>query len=207
MTLKVIGAGLGRTGTHSLKTALNMLGAGPTHHMEDVIHNMPAQVPLWQAAVDGHANWAAIYNGYASAVDWPTAGFYDELKKVHPDAKFILTVRSPESWAASFSETIYKLIAESAGAPPHMQAWLKMGVGVISKSGFPAGLDVGGLTKAFIAHNDAVKAVIPASSLLVYEVKQGWEPLCAFLGKPVPAQAFPKTNDRAEFWERVRGPA
>ena len=204
MTLKVIGAGLGRTGTNSLKLALNMLGVGPCHHMEEVIMNMPVQVPLWQAAVDGHPDWAAIYEGYNSAVDWPTAAFYGELSKAYPDAKFILTVRSPESWVASFGGTIYKLMEESAGAPPHMQAWLKMGKAVLAKSGVVAGLDEAGLKRAFIAHNDAVKAAIPIGRMLVYEVQQGWHPLCKFFGVTIPAEPFPKTNGRDEFWETIK---
>ncbi len=204
MTLKVIGAGLGRTGTNSLRLALNILDIGPCHHMEEVIMNMPVQVPLWQAAVDGHADWAAIFKGYASAVDWPTAAFYNELSKVYPDAKFILTVRSPESWVASFAGTIYKLVEDSAETPPHMQAWLKMGKAVLNKSGIASGLDETRLTKVFMAHNDAVKASIPASRLLVYEVKDGWEPLCKFVGLPVPADAYPKTNGRDEFWETIK---
>ena len=204
MTLKVIGAGLGRTGTNSLRIALNMLGIGPCHHMEEVIMNMPVQVPLWQAAVDGHPDWTAIYKGYSSAVDWPTAAFYNELSEVYPDAKFILTMRSPESWTASFSETIYKFMDGSDGAPPHMQAWIKMGLAAISKSGLPNGLSMTDLTKAFIAHNDAVKAVIPAGRLLAFEVKQGWEPLCKYLGLAVPQEEFPKTNGREEFWEIIK---
>ena len=205
MTLRVVGAGVGRTGTYSLKLAINQLGIGPCHHMEEVIFNMPVQVPLWAAALKGESDWKAIYSGYASAVDWPTAGFFRELHVAYPSAKFILTKRSPESWVASFSETIYKLLGGKEHAPKEMHAWLDMGAGVIAKTGFPEGLDHGALTKAFNAHNDAVKTAIPAKQLLVYEVKDGWEPLCAFLEVPVPAEAFPRTNDRGEFWDRVSG--
>ena len=203
MTLKIIGAGVGRTGTYSLKLAINALGFGPCHHMEEVIFNMPTQVPLWTAAVRGQPDWAAIYKGYDSAVDWPTAGFFRELNAAYPSAKFILTHRSPESWVASFSETIYKLL--DMPVPPEMRDWLKMGTGVIRKTGFPAGLDNAGLTRAFNAHNEAVKAAIPADRLLVYQVKEGWGPLCAFLGVPVPDEPFPRTNDRGEFWDRISG--
>ena len=203
MTLKVIGAGVGRTGTYSLKLALNQLGLGPCYHMEDVLQNQAEYVPLWVAAARGQADWQAIYNGYESAVDWPTAKFYGELIETYPAARFILTDRSPESWAASFSATIYKLIAGRDQAPPEMQAWIDMGSGIIADNGFHNGLDEAGLMQAFNAHNDAVKAAIPAEQLLVYQVKQGWEPLCAFLDVPVPAEPFPRTNDRAEFWDLV----
>ena len=204
-TMHVIGAGVGRTGTYSLKLALNQLGLGPCHHMEEVLFNMPVQVPLWEAALDGHADWEAVFKGYESTVDWPTAGFFRELNAAFPTAKFVLTVRSPESWADSFSETIYKLLAGRHQAPAEMQDWLTMAAGVISKTGFPEGLDMAGMMQAFNAHNDAVKAAIPADRLLVYQVKEGWEPLCVFLGVPVPDAPFPRTNDRAEFWDRVSG--
>lgn len=204
MTLKVIGLGIGRTGTYSLKAALERLGFGPCYHMTEVMAHLPVRLPLWQAALKGKADWQAIFEGYESAVDWPVAGFAPELYKAYPDAKFILSVRSPESWASSFSETIYALCASKNEAPPHMQAWLDMAIAVITKTGFPDGLNPDQLAEAFTAHNEAVKAAIPAAQLLVCEVKQGWEPLCEFLGKPVPTEAFPRTNDRAEFWELVK---
>jgi hypothetical protein len=205
MSIFVIGAGVGRTGTYSLKLAIDQLGLGPCHHMEEVLHHMPVQVPLWSAALGGRPDWPAIYNGYASAVDWPTACFFRELHRAYPSAKFILTHRSPESWADSFGATIYKLITERGQAPPEMKDWLDMAAGVIARTGFPAGLDRDGLIKAYTAHNDAVKRAIPSDHLLVYQVKDGWEPLCAFLGKAAPSDPFPRTNDRAEFWDRVAG--
>jgi len=203
--MKVIGAGVGRTGTYSLKLAINELGLGPCHHMEEVLFDMATHVPLWAAAARGQADWAAIYKGYPSAVDWPTAGFFRELNAAYPQAKFVLTVRSPESWVASFSETIYKLLAGRDKAPPEMQDWLAMALAVVEKTGFPGGLDKAALERAFNAHNEAVRATIPAERLLVYQVKEGWGPLCAFLGVPAPDTPFPRTNDRAEFWDRVSG--
>lgn len=205
MTMHVIGAGVGRTGTYSLKLALNRLGVGPCHHMEEVLHHMPAQVPLWSAAAAGQPDWATIYAGYRSAVDWPTACFFRELHKQFPTAKFVLTQRNPERWADSFGATIHTLLAGKDQAPPEMRAWLEMADAVISRTGFPPGLDHAALMAGFIAHNEAVKATIPASQLLVFEVKQGWEPLCEFLDVPVPDETFPRTNHREEFWDRVNG--
>ena len=205
MAIQVFGAGLGRTGTYSLKLALNQLGLGPSHHMEEVIHHMLVQVPLWSAALSGRPDWETIYGGYQSAVDWPTAGFIRELFAAYPSARFVLTHRSPENWADSFGATIYKLLAERDAAPPEMKAWLEMANGVMSKTGFPVGLDRDGLIRGFVAHNDAVKRAIPAGQLLVYQVKDGWGPLCKFLNVPAPSDAFPRTNDRAEFWDRVTG--
>lgn len=102
MELKVIGLGLGRTGTYSLKTALEHLELGPCHHMEGVAQNMPVQLPLWNALLKNPTNFDAVYEGMQSAVDWPTAAFYKELYQHYPNAKFILTHRSKESWAESF---------------------------------------------------------------------------------------------------------
>ena len=108
--MKVIGLGVGRTGTYSLKKALERLELGPCHHMEVVLQHMAEQVPLWTAAANGRPDWDAIYNGYESAVDWPTAGFARELAAAYSSAKFILTVRSPESWAESYSQTIGRVL-------------------------------------------------------------------------------------------------
>ncbi|MGB5172541.1 MAG: sulfotransferase family protein [Eudoraea sp.] len=203
MAISIIGAGVGRTGTYSLRLAINQLGFGPCHHMEEVLKNMDIQVPLWSEALKENANWGAIYDGFNSAVDWPTAGFFRELIKEYPTAKFILTERNPENWADSFGSTIYKLLGGRDKAPEKMQDWLKMANEVITKTGFPEGLDREGLMNGFIAHNKAVREVIPEEQLLVFQVKEGWEPLCKFLKVPVPNEPFPRTNNREEFWELV----
>jgi len=203
MTLQVIGAGVGRTGTNSLRLALNQLGRGPCYHMYELALNPPVNVPLWAAAVDGHADWERIFTGYESAVDWPTAGFFQELSAAYPSAKFVLTIRSPESWAESFSETIYKVLAMGDQVPEVMKPWFDMVIAVVRKTGFPFGLDLPGLAKAFVAHSEAVKAAVPAERLLIYQVKDGWGPLCAFLDVPTPTDPFPRTNDRSEFWDAI----
>ena len=203
--MHVIGAGVGRTGTYSLKLAINRLGLGPCHHMEAVIQDMPGQVPLWEAALAGKPDWPIIFKGFGSAVDWPTAAFFRELAAAYPEAKFVLSHRDPESWADSFGETIYTAMTRVAGAPPHMQAWLKMAGGVVARSDFPMGLSRDALIAAFNAHNQAVIATIPKERLLLFEAKQGWEPLCAFLGVPVPPEDYPRSNSRVEFWEHLSG--
>ncbi len=199
--MQVIGLGVGRTGTLSLKLALERLGFAPCHHMLEVEDNLAAQVPLWKAALDGHPDWEAIYNGYQSAVDWPTAGFARELIAAYPKSKFILTTRSPESWAESFSQTIGKLLLEKDSFPAELQDWLGMVVRVVTKTGFPPGLSVPDLMATFTAHNEAVIAALPPNRLLVFHVREGWAPLCEFLGTPVPDEPFPRRNDRKEFWE------
>lgn len=201
--MKVIGAGLGRTGTYSLKLAINQLGLGPCFHMEAVLQDREAQVPLWTRALDGTPDWNAIYEGFQSAVDWPTAAFYQELHAAYPEARFVLTVRSPESWADSFGATIAKLVDDRDQAPPEMSAWLDMVRRMLDQNGIEAGLSRDGLAQRFSAHVDAVKAAIPADQLLVFDVKEGWAPLCVFLGVETPEGPFPRTNDRGEFWDLV----
>ncbi len=203
MELKVIGFGLGRTGTYSLKTALEELQLGPCHHMERVAQNMPVQLPLWNELLKNPTDFEAVYKGMQSAVDWPTAAFYKELYENYPNAKFILTHRSKESWAESFGSTIYKLLSDRENAPAPIQEWLNMVVKVIERSGFPMGLDFDGLAERYEAHNKAVRDLIPPEQLLVYQVKEGWEPLCKFLNVEIPTSEFPRTNNREEFWDLV----
>ncbi len=201
MTLKIIGAGLGRTGTLSLMMALEQLGFGPCHHMRKVFENMATQVPLWDAAVRGVPDWAAVFDGFNSAVDWPAASFYRELHAAYPEAKFILTLRSAESWLASYSATIRILVADRNRLPPDMHAWHAMTGAVKEKAGIFDMMDDAALLRAFSAHTEAVKAAIPAGQLLTYEVKQGWGPLCDFLRVAVPEGEFPRSNDSATFWD------
>jgi hypothetical protein len=201
--VKVISLGVGRTGTYSLKLALEKLGLGPCHHMEEVLKN-PAQVSLWMDAAQGRPDWTALYAGYTSATDWPTAGFARELVAQYPQARFVLTVRSPESWAESFSQTIDKFMVERANVRPELQPWVDMVSAVLERTGFSGTLDKAALAEIFVRRNEAVQALLPADQLLVYQVKEGWGPLCNYLGVPIPDEAFPRSNDRGEFWDTVR---
>jgi sulfotransferase family protein len=204
MVLKVVGAGVGRTGTYSLKLALEQLGFGPCHHMEEVLKDAPRQVPLWSAAAEGKPDWEAIFHGYNATVDWPSAGFWRELAAVYPAAKVILTTRNAERWYQSYAETIAKIMSAPDQMPPHLKPWLDMATAVMRRSGLGGKTNRTDIIRAFEAHLDAVRTSIPANRLLVYEVKDGWEPLCSFLGVPVPSAPFPNTNNTEEFWELVR---
>jgi hypothetical protein len=205
MTLNVVGAGVGRTGTYSLKMALDRLGLGPTHHMEEVIKEPQRQVPLWAAAAQGNPDWPSLFEGYKSAVDFPVASFWEELSTREPSAKVVLTWRTPESWYDSFSQTIFVLMQGADQAPSQMQPLLKMASAVLDKAGFGGKTTRDELIQAFIDHAERVKKGVPAGRLLVYQVKDGWEPLCSFLGLPVPDEPFPKSNNREDFWDRIKG--
>lgn len=203
MTLSVISAGFGRTGTMSLKLALEELGLGPCHHMIEVIHNGEAQVPLWNAALAGHPDYAAIYDGYKSAVDWPSAAFWKELANAYPGAKIILSSRSAESWYASISETILATVWAPDTWPPQAVEWFTMVTRVLERS-FGDAREKDDLIATFHAHEANVKATIPPERLLVHSAKDGWGPLCAFLDVPVPLTPYPRTNSKEEFFQHMK---
>lgn len=205
MTIRVFSAGFGRTGTLSLKLALEEIGFGPCHHMKEVIENGPAQIPLWNAAADGKPDFEAIFKGYTSAVDWPSAAFWREIAAAYPDAKVILSTRSAESWYSSFSETILVSLLARENWPPPAVEWLKMVTRVVIDRSLGGKTDKDSVMAAFAAQEAAVKAAIPASRLLVHTAKDGWEPLCNFLGVPVPATPYPRTNSKEEFFQLMKG--
>jgi hypothetical protein len=208
-TLKVIGAGFGRTGTSSLKTALEQLGFGPCHHMEEVFRH-PEQIPLWVAVARGEAvDWDAVFRGYESAVDFPTSYWYREIMAHWPDARVILTVRDPDGWYRSTRATIYAI---NRDIPNRWVARFFPVVGRMFEVTDLIWRDLFGgrflerehALAVYERHIEEVKAHVPADKLLVFDVKQGWAPLCEFLGVPVPSDAFPHRNDTEEFRRRVR---
>lgn len=201
--LRVIGAGFGRTGTYSLKVALEQLGFGPTYHMAEVFQHLD-HLPLWQAAGEGKpTDWERLLEGYQAAVDWPVSAFYRELMAAYPEAKVILTVRDAERWYESGRNTIFPGTegGSEVGAPPEMQEHKEMVRTVVWDGVFGGRVhDRDHALAVYQQHQQMVREQVPADRLLVYDVKQGWEPLCAFLGVPVPAgQEFPHLNDTASF--------
>jgi len=193
MTLRVVGAGLGRTGTKSLKTALEHLLGGTCHHMAEVIAN-PAEIPQWHAAARGEAiDWHALMDPYVAQVDWPGASFWPELSAAFPDALVLLSVREGESWYGSASETIF--LDQDDDPPGFMPMWH-----AIRESRFPVETtDKAATIAAMEAHNAAVIADIPPERLLIWPTGAGWEPICTALGLPVPDIPFPHTNTKKEF--------
>ena len=198
--MKVIGAGLGRTGTTSLQAALNVLGVGPTYHMTEVFRH-PRHADVWLKAWQGEAvDWEAFFAAYGSGVDLPIAQFYQELMSVFPEARILLTIRDPDRWYASVLETIYTFnnVGGLMGRllpPPRMQ---KMVFPMLWEGLFEGHFDDKDFAiSIYHQHIEAVKKTVPAERLLVFNVKEGWEPLCAFLDLPIPDRPFPHLNDRA----------
>jgi Sulfotransferase domain len=210
MALAVIGSGFGRTGTMSLKNALEQLGFGPCHHMEEVFRQ-PEQVPHWQAVAAGRTvDWNEVFAGYASQVDWPGAHVWRELAAVFPQSKVVHSVRPEESWWNSFSLTIGKFFAtyRQMPLPTHVHAMADAGMEMIGHQTFGGNFaDRENAQAAYRHRTEQVRAAIAPERLLVFDVAEGWEPLCRFLGVPVPDSPFPHRNKTAEFWELVSGGA
>jgi len=202
--MKVFGAGFGRTGTMSLKFALEKLRIGPCYHMREVV-SRPSHIKLWYDISRGeHPNWNRLFSGFNSAVDFPVCLFYKQLINIFPEAKFILTLRDFDTWYISTANTIYKVPSilpdwfEKVVYPIRM--FIVMQVNLIWVGLFKNNFSDRDSTKlVYYEHIESVKKIIPADKLLIYNVKEGWEPLCEFLDVDVPDIPFPKVNDTAEM--------
>jgi hypothetical protein len=213
--MKLIGAGMPRTGTLTQKVALEILGLGPCYHMVDVLADLD-QAKLWQRALDGEAPWEQIFDGFNSTVDWPGGYFYRELMDVYPEAKVLLSVREPQAWERSMRETVWAvrhgeslvrlLSSAQAHVNPQWRGFLEMIDGLVweGEGTFASGhAEPQQLIDTMIRHNREVEEGVPSERLLVWSVAEGWERLCEFLEVPVPQQPFPHVNDRTEFLNRV----
>jgi hypothetical protein len=213
--MKLIGAGMPRTGTLTQKVALEMLGFGPCYHMVDVLADLD-QAKLWQRALDGDAPWEQIFGEFNSTVDWPGGYFYRELMDVYPEAKILLSVREPEGWERSMRETVWAvrhgeslvrlLSSAQAHINPQWRGFLEMIDRLVweDEGTFASGhAEPQQLIDTMIRHNREVERNVPSERLLVWSVEEGWQRLCEFLEVPVPRQPFPHVNDRTEFLNRV----
>lgn len=196
MALRVVGAGLPRTGTFSLKTALETLLGGPCYHMLELVQNLE-HVATWHDAVRGRMpDWADFLSGYSATVDWPASAFWRELSGTFPDAIVLLSVRDGESWWESVSRTVFKV---EVPVSPEWRAMLDdlEAMRFTARTG-----DRAAAIEAFEEHNAAVRKAVPAGRLVEWRAGEGWEPLCSALGMAVPDEPFPHTNTRAEFIAR-----
>lgn len=199
MALEVIGAGFGRTGTESLKTALEQLGFSPCHHMVEVLPN-PDQMAFWRASPQQSSpDWDYAYAGYKAAVDWPTAYYWRELTAYYPAAKVILTVRDPDQWYGSFSKTILPMLRNARDKDPE-----SIGNTLLCQGVFQGELeDRNHIIDTYLEHIETVKASVPAQRLLVYRTGSGWGALCEFLGLEEPTNPYPSTNQSAGFKDKI----
>jgi hypothetical protein len=201
--MKLIGAGFGRSGTMSIKAALDELGVGPCYHMKIALPRFWHLNFFMRAWKGKKVNWKKFFWRYNSVVDWPACSFYKELMDIYPDAKILLNVRDPERWYDSMVETIWAI-------QPAFPFWFPPVVRKIHdeiiwkdnlKGAFEDREKTIGVYKEWI---EEVKRTVPPERLLVYEVKEGWSPLCEFLGVPVPDKPFPHINERKSFIRMIR---
>ncbi|HYC54048.1 MAG TPA: sulfotransferase [Candidatus Binatia bacterium] len=196
MSLRVVGAGLGRTGTLSLKVALEQLLGGPCYHMAEVVAH-PEHIGVWhQAALGNFPDWNTVFADYRAAVDWPVAAFWEPIAEAFPDAVIVHSIRDPDSWWESASSTIFPT-ARAAQGP-----WREM-LDALFDNHFTTDLhDRAACIAAYQRHNAHVLASADPKRLVEWTAKEGWAPLCKALGVPVPEAPFPRVNTKEEFHER-----
>jgi hypothetical protein len=202
MTLRVVGAGLGRTGTMSLKVALERLLGGPCYHMMEIFTH-PEHVAYWQAAANGTMpDWSQVFAGYRAGVDWPMCSYWEEIAAANPDALILLSVRDTEGWWKSASDTIFRGMKMAETRVPEWYAMIRD----LMTDRFIWPPDREAEAKAaYERWNDEVRARAPKGRFLEWRATDGWEPLCKALGVPVPSDPFPRVNTREEFMARLTG--
>jgi hypothetical protein len=209
--LDVIGAGFGRTGTLSLKAALERLGFGRCHHMHEMLTAPQESFDHWERAAQGEdIDWEEVYGDFRSTVDWPGARFWRELAAFYPSAPVILSTRDPQQWYDSAHGSVYQAMQSRHAGAGHAQDPLLKRMGKLTDSLIWNGTfqgrfaDMEYAKQVLTDHEAAVRREIPAGRLLVYEVSQGWQPLCDFLGVPVPDERFPVLNTRAMYHAQIK---
>ena len=206
MALRVVGAGLGRTGTSSLKLALEELLGGRCYHMLEAIER-PADTAVWKAALRGEGvDWGGLLSGYVGTVDWPACSLWRELHGAYPEAIVLLSTRgSAEEWWESFERTIRATLSQPIPAGEEDWAERRTMTLALMERLDPAWRERDAAIAAYDRHNEAVRTTVPGDRLVEWQTGDGWEPLCAALALPVPPNPFPHTNTAAEFRaERVR---
>ena len=209
MTLKVIGASPGRTGTMSLKHALEHLGFGPCHHMS-ACFGSKQQTRWFLEAAEGQAvDWNSVFDDFQAAVDWPAAAYYSELLKTFPDARVVFSYRHPEEWYRSVSETIFNVASSIPAWVRFLSPHAKRLALMIEKTIWQN--ELGGkfqdrehAQNFFEQRLEQVKAAVPQEKLLVHAAADGWEPLCAFLEVDVPNIPYPRLNESAKIKRFIR---
>jgi len=198
MGLQVVGAGLGRTGTESLKHALERLLGGPCYHMFEIVAGRRDDIPVWLAAAQGEfPDWHEFLSDYRAAVDWPAASFWPELSAANPEAIVLLSVRDVDAWWTSASNTIFSPALDTnkakIGFPDN---WPD---GVLDARFTPGWRQEATAKAAYLRHNDAVRAGVPADRLVEWSPGDGWGPICKALDLAIPDEPFPHANTTADF--------
>ncbi len=217
MSIQIIGAGFPRTGTTTLKRCLETLGYDKTYHMKELLVN-PHNLHYWkQLDETGETDWDGLYDGYKATVDFPCYPWYKEHLKRYPDAKVILTVRPFDAWYKSVDSTVFRAGPQTPGEKIKMLGKLLFSkrarrvvkcIKFFKYSFFHKRLHDRFGEKEYArqywdSHIEEVKSHVPADQLLIYDVRDGWAPLCEFLGMPVPDEELPHLNKKENFKEML----
>ncbi len=206
--LKLIGVGFGRTGTSSTRLALEMLGLAPCHHMSVLVGNQALSQKWYDVAFAGKRNWDEVFAGFQATLDWPAVSYWRELAAYYPEAKLLLTLRDPEKWYDSLVKTVLPQMEKPLGQAGSA-TWLRRSTSIkLIREGTFAGrglIDKDYAIHCFETHNAEIQAAFGPDRLLVWQVQDGWEPLCHFLDVPVPGVPFPRANSAAEFSDMFAG--
>ena len=201
MNLRVVGAGLGRTGTMSLKLALEQLLGGSCYHMLELF-GRPIDLPGWHAAIRGEpCDWDFLLEDFVATVDWPACAFWRDLSEVHPGATILLSTRPAEDWWESCDRTIFEVFKRPDA--DRFPEWHAMAMDMFARTFTPDFLDRDAAIAAYERHNEDVRATADPDRLVEWHPGDGWGPLCAALGVPLPAEEFPHANTTAEFRARA----
>ncbi len=198
--MQLIGAAFPRTGTMSIKHAIEMLGVGPCYHMHELFLH-PEHIPLWmQARQTSTFDWTRVMAGYQASLDTPACLYWRELADYFPQAKVLLTVRDPSSWYDSIAATIHPIVYRPESAANHALAMVKE----LFFESYLQGqfLDKKATMQRYTDYCNEVRQYIDPARLVEYSVAQGWPALCEIFQQPVPNQDFPRSNSRADFRER-----
>lgn len=199
MSLRVVGAGLGRTGTMSLKLALEQLLGGPCYHMMEVF-GKPDVAATWKRAAEGESpDWDAFLADYRATVDWPAAAFWRELSDANPEAVVLLSTRDVDGWWKSASCTIFQVMQRPPESGSDMEIEREMILSLFSNRFTLNWDDEDAAKAAFLKHNGDVRRAIPAERLVEWRPGDGWGPLCAALDLAVPDEPYPHVNTTDEF--------
>lgn len=203
--MKIIGAGLPRTGTMSTQAALNRLGFR-CYHMQDVPRE-PGHLKAWNDYLHGYApmDWKKLFGDYDATVDAPACFYFEEIMNEFPEAMVLLTIRDADGWHKSVTNLLasVKPIRPLRYVIPKLRRFLDLIDGLMDKF-VPSSGDLTASIAAFHQHNEKVRRIVPERRLLVFDVREGWAPLCSFLKCKVPKTEFPRLNTSASVSSRLR---
>ena len=204
--LRIVGAGLGRTGTDALKIALEALLGGSCYDVSELLPRA-GDLAVWRAALwKEPVDWKLLLDGYTATIGWPAASFWNEILAAHAGAFVLLSSRDPDEWWTSIERTVVPLLMHAdPAAGDAFNARRELLRALLRSRLTPDWLDREAATKAYERHNARVRAEVPPAQLIDWHAGDGWGPICAALELPVPDLEFPREDSVADFRAKLAG--